>query len=257
MNLTKTLRFDDDVLSVLQAMDWQDEGALGIITGGQLERDLYLRVNKALAAMGGKWNRKRGGHVFPLDPRAQVEGLLQNGSLDVVRDGFFETPPAVIDRMVQIAGLELGRLRWGDRILEPSAGLGAIASRLRGIAGITLHVCEKHPQRAVVLEAAGYNLVAHDFFDLIRPWYDVVVMNPPFENGQDIDHVRHAYYLLNEGGQLVSVMSEGPFFRDDRKAAEFREWLDTVGGWSEKLPANSFRESGTGIAARLVAISKD
>ena len=31
-------------------------------------------------------------------------------------------------------------------------------------------------------------------------------MNPPFTHHQDIDHVRHAYDLLDAGGVLVAIM---------------------------------------------------
>ena len=89
--LTKTLKFDQEVLNVLRAMRWENDGTLGIISGGQLDRKLYERLNKALEAMGGKWNRKAGGHVFDADPRPAVEGLLDNGTLAVEKDGFFET----------------------------------------------------------------------------------------------------------------------------------------------------------------------
>jgi 16S rRNA G1207 methylase RsmC len=82
--------------------------------------------------------------------------------------------------------------------------------------------------------------------------FDSIFMNPPFENLQDVDHVRHAYALLAEGGELVAVMSESPFFRMDKKAVDFRAWLDEIGGYSEQLPAGSFQESGTGVQARLV-----
>ena len=79
-------------------------------------------------------------------------------------------------------------------------------------------------------------------------------MNPPFENGQDIDHVRHAFGMLRPGGILVAIMSPGPFFRSDRKAAAFREWFDAMGGERRDLPAGAFRESGTGVATVLVTV---
>ncbi|HPT88716.1 MAG TPA: hypothetical protein PL004_12815, partial [Bacillota bacterium] len=48
------------------------------------------------------------------------------------------------------------------------------------------------------------------------------------------------------------------FFRNDKKAKEFREWLESVGGSSEKLPEGSFKSSErpTGVATRLVVIEK-
>ena len=256
--LTKTLKFDDDVLEVLSSMDWRDDGRLGVITGGQLERGLYMRVNKALESIGGKWNRKSGGHTFQSDPRPQVEGLVKTGALTVERDGFFETPRAVVERMLELVPPESMALT-----LEPSAGLGAIVRVLdeRGVDWIVM--VEKNEQRCAALEKEFKRqdrwVIQGDFMNFQEhPGYrfDRVYMNPPFEELQDIDHVRHAYDLLTNGGALVAVMSEGPFFRSDRKAEEFRAWFDMVGGHSEKLPEGSFKESGTGVNARLVVIRK-
>lgn len=81
-------------------------------------------------------------------------------------------------------------------------------------------------------------------------------MNPPFEEGQDILHVRHAYECLAEDGAMVAIMSEGSFFRQDKRAADFRAWLDLVGGSNEELPADAFKESGTSVRTRLVVIRK-
>jgi hypothetical protein len=67
-------------------------------------------------------------------------------------------------------------------------------------------------------------------------------MNPPFEKGQDIEHVRHAYDQLKPGGRVVAIMSEGPFFRSDKKATEFRDWLESR--------RRHQREAGRGIVHR-------
>lgn len=251
--LTKTLRFDDDVLTVIRAMEFSPDGCLGKITGGQLERKLYERVNKAIDAMGGKWNRKAGGHVFATDPRPMVEGLLDNGSLTVERDGFFETPRAVVERMLELVPLDHN----GD-YLEPSAGIGAIADALveHGVPRDRIACVEKNEQRVKVLIAKGYDVDCADFMSYMDYGFVRVYMNPPFEAGQDADHVMHAYDLLDYDGEIVSVMGEHAFFANDRKSVEFREWLDEVGGYSEQLPPGSFKESGTGVSARLVVIKK-
>ena len=81
-------------------------------------------------------------------------------------------------------------------------------------------------------------------------------MNPPFEQGQDIEHVRHAFDWLATGGHLVAVMSNGSFFREDKKATAFRDWLAYVRGESYPLPEDSFKESGTGVRTRLAVIAK-
>jgi len=244
--LTKILQFDNDVLAVLRTMGWQDDGKLGILTCGQLDRKLYVRVNKALNAMGGKWNRSKGGHIFPLDPRPQVEGLIENGVLTVECDSFFETPPEVVAHMVELVQ------PIGD-VLEPSAGLGAIADRLP-ISKAHILCIEKNEQRAAKLREKGYVVQCGDFLTMTPGVFDTIFMNPPFEEGQDIGHVQHAFECLALGGVLVSVMSVGPFFRSDRKATAFREWLDRIGGYTIDLPLNSFKHSGTSVNACLVVI---
>ncbi len=244
---TKQLRFDDSVLDILRGMEWSQDGLLGTLTCGQLERPMYLKVNRALAAMGGKWNRKQGGHLFPMDPRPAVEGLLDNGVLVVEKDGFFETPPEVVGRMLDLIILQ-------GIILEPSAGLGAIADQIP-VDKDCIRCVEKNEQRAQVLQDKGYQTECADFLTVVGR-YDTIVMNPPFEQGQDIDHVRHAHGLLAPGGWLVSVVSEGPFFRQDKKAQAFRTWFDEVGGYSEKLDSGAFKSSGTQVNARLVTIHK-
>lgn len=70
-DLTKKLNFTHDVLAVVRDMDWSSDGLLGKITT-TLDRSQYVAVNKALETMGGKWNKKQGGHVFTFDPRPQV-----------------------------------------------------------------------------------------------------------------------------------------------------------------------------------------
>jgi hypothetical protein len=261
MALTKTLKFDDETLNVIRRMDWSDTGMTAVIHE-TLDRPLYEKVNKALTAMGGKWSRSIKAHVFKTDPRALVEGLLEAGSLTVARDGFFETPRAVVERM-----LELVPMKQGATVLEPSAGLGAIVRVLREYnqeAFFTL--IEKNHDRALSLEkefgeSIHVAVVCGNFLDFpsssdVLNGYERIYMNPPFEEGQDIEHVVHAYNILVEGGKMIAVMSEGVFFRRDRLATEFRNWLDVVGGRDEKLPEGSFKESGTGVNTRLVWIVK-
>lgn len=245
---TKTLKFDDETLEIIRAMLWSNDGLQVVITA-QLDRAQYQKVNTAIEAMGGKWVRAKKAHVFETDPRPAVEGLLADGSLTVEKDGFFETPPAIVAKMIEAA--QIGR---GMTVLEPSAGLGAI---VRGLLPKRADVrcIEKNQQRALKI-ADGFfiDCVIADFLTITPSPMDRVVMNPPFEEGQDIEHVRHAYNFLKPDGILVAIMSEGPFFRNDRRAVEFRAWLDDVGGESEQLPPGSFKESGTGVNARMVVI---
>lgn len=229
---------------------------------------------------------------------------------------FFPTPAEVADQMVEAAEVQAGM-----RVLEPSAGMGHLADRIRA-AGAEPDVVELSGDRRELLEEKGYNVVANDFMaftaptergftfgDLMRATdgtqgilrgqggmgsdrvrlvsddaeqrelgkfnlselegierrgvdsgYDRIIMNPPFGDRRDAEHVRHAYSLLKPGGRLVAIMGEGVFFGKDKKAEEFREWLDTLGGTSEKLPEGSFMDPSlpvtTGVNARMVVVDK-
>jgi hypothetical protein len=185
-----------------------------------------------------------------VDPIKEAERKLAG----VKYDGYFPTPPALAERMAE----ELD-IKPSHRVLEPSAGKGSLieAAIAGGARVVNIDALEAVAALQDILRLKGFNVVGRDFLEH-EGQYDRIIMNPPFENGQDIEHVQHAYTLLPEGGKLVAIMSEGPFFRGDKKATSFREWLDTVGGTSEKLPEGSFKDSdrSTGVATRLVVIEK-
>lgn len=168
-------------------------------------------------------------------------------------EGFFPTPKAIVEKMLDEADI-----KPGEKVLEPSAGKGNIADAIReSYPDNALDVVEWNASLNELLSEKGHNVVGVDFLQHSGE-YDKIIMNPPFEKGQDIDHIRHAYSLLKDGGRVVCVMSEGPFYRNDKKATEFREWLDSLGGVSEKLPEGAFKnaERSTGVNTRLVVIDK-
>jgi len=166
--------------------------------------------------------------------------------------GFFSTPRAVAVQMVRLA-----RLEPGDVVLEPSAGGGAIADVIRELhPGVTLHCIEWNVSLQELLRAKGHNVVADDFLTHSVDGWDAIIQNPPFENGQDVAHVKYAYRLLAGGGRLVSVVSEGCFFNTAKKYQEFRDWLELAGYEQVNLPADAFRESGSGAKARIIVIER-
>lgn len=169
--------------------------------------------------------------------------------------GYFPTPRAVIDQMLDRADIPAGACD----VLEPEGGSGAILDAVKEAAPLaTLTTYERHASLRDVLALKGYTLAGSDFLEAETvPRFDRVLMNPPFENGQDIEHVRHAFAMLRDGGRLVAIMSPGPFFRQDRKSQEFRAWFDDLGGEKIDLPAGSFKESGTGTASILVVIDAE
>ena len=186
--------------------------------------------------------------------RREAEAKLAIGQIP----GFFPTPRAIAERMVQEAHIEPGM-----SVLEPSAGNGALADVICELCPQAhVAVCELNYKLRELLSLKGYYVIQEsDFLNYfvtnngVNGWYRIL-MNPPFEKLADIDHVRHAYDCLKAGGRVVSIMSESTFFNSQKKAAEFREWLEEVGGWSVELPADAFRESGTTVKARIVVADK-
>jgi phospholipid N-methyltransferase len=169
---------------------------------------------------------------------------------------FFPTPQELAQRMAFDLDAEPGM-----RVLEPSGGKGNLADAVRAqVPKAAIDVVEQSHRLREILEAKGYTLVGHDFMDF-KPEqpYDRIIMNPPFSNGQDADHVRHAYDMLAPGGKLVAITGEGIFFREDAKSKAFRDWFDEVGGESEKMEGafTDRREvKTTGVNSRLLTIEK-
>ena len=194
----------------------------------------------------------------PIDPKVkELETLIQQVKFGSI-PGFFPTPPKVIERMMDLADIQIKEL-----ILEPSAGIGSIADEIKKQVpnGIDYLTCvEQNYSLAKILELKGYNVKNEDFMKFERKsLFHKILMNPPFENGQDAEHIKHAFDLLYPGGRIVAIAGEGVFFRSDKKAVAFREFVDEY-GYSEKLPNDSFNGKDsfrkTGVATRIVVIDK-
>lgn len=257
--LTKTLRFDDDVVVVLRnQVSWSPDGLRAEMP--QLNPKLYQKVKKAFEALGGKWSRRDNATIFNEDPRQQVEGLVTKGVLSVARDGFFRTPKEVVWRMLSLMAVGIGDYNW----LEPSAGDGAIVEVLLAERHLAqrIYCIEQNPKRCQIIRESfpGVRVACGDFMryrNSIRIPFHRMIMNPPFEEGQDGEHVRKAYTLLAPGGKMSAILGEGIFFRDDRKSETFRTWMKTVGAYNERLPEGSFRQSGTNVNTRLLIVEKE
>ena len=170
-------------------------------------------------------------------------------------DGYFPTPEKIALDMADKLDV-----KPGQTVLEPSAGKGSLADAVLKKYGsdVKIDTIEVNSTLADLLKIKGYKPIQEDFLKIKDKKYDRIIMNPPFENGQDMDHVRHAYYLLEPGGKMVAIMGEGGFFRSDKKSSDFRDWLEDKNGESKKLPEGSFKTSDnpTGVNTRLVVIKK-
>jgi hypothetical protein len=235
------------------------EGNLVQLPDEQLERKLYEAVNKVLASLGGKWNRRQKAHVFAPDVEiaAELSAVLDTGILKRTLHGFFETPRALGERLVALADVRPEHL-----VLEPSAGRGALSDLLAAIVpGDRLYQVELLASNHRVLIEKGYlapRLILGDFLAVERlPRFDRVVMNPPFERRQDVRHVLRAYELLAPGGRIAAIMSAGTSFREDRLTAQLRALVESSpGGAIIDNPDGAFAESGTEVRTITVTLGK-
>lgn len=244
------MKVDTEVLSVLDRAKTEGN-ALYLV--GQLERPLYTKANNVLEAAGGKWNRKAKAHIFDGEAAERIEQILLTGSIDIPKDEFefFPTPPDVAARVIELADISAGQ-----RILEPSAGRGALVEPLESL-DVSVDCVEKMPANAKHLFGLGWlNRVAEGDFLSIEPVpdYDRVLMNPPFSKQADIKHVMHALRFLKPDGLLVSVMAAGVVFRDNKLTIGLRDLIRERGGDIEALPEGSFKASGTGVNTVIVTI---
>lgn len=185
-----------------------------------------------------------------------MKDSLKGGGVQVVSaPQLFPTPPALADRMVDLA-----RIQDGDSILEPSAGAGALLqaiARRHDVEALTIHGVEINQGLASRLQGIFPSAAVHcaDFL-ACEPSalgnFDAILMNPPFENAQDIEHITHALEFLQPGGRLVAICANGP-----RQNAKLKPMIEEMGGEWEVLPAGTFKTSGTMVNAALITVSKD
>lgn len=173
----------------------------------------------------------------------------------------FPTPPELARRMCDEAGILAGR-----RVLEPSAGTGNLIRAARDNAtgfdcfslvaveqnyNLVQHL-ERERNRTLYANENNFRIHCADFLEWFgdedgQAGFDVVLMNPPFQNGEDIKHIKHAITFLKPGGRLVAICAGGP-----RQNEQLRPMIEDAGGTWEPLPPDTFKESGTGVNTVLL-----
>jgi predicted RNA methylase len=222
----------------------------------QLSPTDYPKANKIIEALGGKWSRKAGGHVFPeKDPEEVIADYLVTGKIDKPEKlGFFPTPASLAEELVRKMGLAPG-----DTVLEPEAGVGALAVAAAAVVGMGNVRCyELQARNCDKLRGLGFDTEETDFLKVAPPSdpseaVTAVLMNPPFEYQRDIEHVEHAFKFLAPGGKFGAIMSQSITFRTNAKTVRFRQFLEEMGATVTANDADAFRASGT--LARTVTVT--
>lgn len=240
------------------------EGNLVKLPEGQLDRKLYQEVAKALELIGGKWKGgKVMGFVFAKDPTDLLSQIANGENRNLKKEfQFFATPEELADRMVEMAQIE-----DFHRVLEPSAGQGAIVSAIhRQHPDVDVEVYElMDVNRSILLNTvdnSGVGRMKLKGFDFLesdvntKEVYDRIIGNPPFTKNQDIDHLTRMYDLLKIGGMVVCITSQSWKIGTQKKQVAFAKWLEDLKAYQEELPKGTFKSSGTNVGAMLIKIIK-
>lgn len=209
-----------------------------------------LRARKQLRRMGMTKNAHLR-HALRLYQDLQVKVVQEDPVVAAERSlvgtripGFFPTPQSLVDHMIELADL-----KPTDLVLEPSAGIGSIAESVLE-AGATVHCIEIQPSLVDILEMKQLPTIHGDFMDetlALPEGISRILMNPPFENKQDLAHIQRAYNLLPPGGRLVAIASNSI-------NTYGAEWLATVGARVDKNPEGAFKTAFRPTSVETVTI---
>lgn len=265
-------KIDNETL--FQAADRHFKGtrAQGIYESQDAYEALEIAVNRlimesdmspAVGDVAAKANLRRlealNAQLPPRPVRSQQQQQLQQ----------FSTPPAYAYLAVWAA-----KLKPGDIVLEPSAGVGALAAWARK-AGATVITNELDPKRSALLEALqlGRNYRENaDRIDLVlgpqlQRAPSVVIMNPPFSakatmggkrvHGVDAGHVEAAIRLVQPNGRVVAIVGQG-LAPDAPKAAEFWNRMRSRSHPRAAIgiPGAVYERYGTSFGTRLLVFDK-
>lgn len=240
------------------------DGNIAKITIPDLERDLYEEVNETLNRLMGKWDRSKGGHVFTYEPETAIHAVVHLGYMPEKNPtAFFPTPKKLVDDMFNsledIHYFDYRSAEHGIRVLEPSAGQGAIAKEIRSrFSNAQIDTVEFLDINQEVLREEGFEPFCGSFLDFNTDYeikYDLIMMNPPFSIEGDklafATHIEHAYKMLAEYGELVAIAPTGWIHASDKRSKAFREWVE-LGADYEIIEKGAFKESGTMVETCII-----
>lgn len=168
---------------------------------------------------------------------------------------YFATPEPVGLKMVEWANI-----KPGDKVLEPSAGHGAIARFFPAQSDVTMVEPSYDLSQRAALANGTARIINGRFEDLSRAnKFDAIVMNPPFGTGGKTayEHLAKAAKHLRQGGRLVALVPRGGI--SERRFDQFfggdeAKGLDLVA--RIKMPWVTFERAGTKVATEVLVFER-
>lgn len=217
----------------------------------------YNEIKPWIENIGGHWRERVKGFTFDgdLDIRNKVSKWREDNQ-------FFPTPKQVAKRVVQVSGLIEENKDKRIKVLEPSAGHGALLDEIPKSLDIDFYIVEPYNENVSVLDDKGYDAYEMNFETFSRlhknekGTFDYVLMNPPFSKSRDVLHTMTAYKFLKPDGILVAVISENALYYENDESKKFRDWLKSVDYTIEDVPYGLFKESGTTVDTVIIKVVK-
>lgn len=169
----------------------------------------------------------------------------------MINKNFYPTPPDLAWKMVQRLS------RSATFVLEPSAGSGALLDVLSTQAKHfgphrQLYAIESDSDLIATLHGKGYEVLGYDFLTYEpENYFNAIVMNPPFENGDE--HLLKAIEILRHG-EIVCLLNretiDNPF---SAKRKLLKTKLEALGAEIEYL-GPAFKDAERRTAVEVVMI---
>lgn len=205
---------------------------------------------------GGKASDRTVAKTSPYEQaKTHYYGRMKTTGRRDQREGldFYATPEPVGYKMAEWAGI-----RVYDRVLEPSAGDGAIARYFRGDSDRTIVEPSSDLSSRAQLRAPGARVENTTFEDYhLTNKHDVIVMNPPFGSGGKTayEHLEKAMRHAKVGGRIVALVPRGG--NADKRladlAAKSTNWRLTA---DVHMPAVTFEKAGTAVNTRILVFDR-
>lgn len=147
---------------------------------------------------------------------------------------FYPTPEELVNKM-----LDGVNLNYVKTVLEPSAGKGNIIQGLKNHAryqNLDIDCIEINKDLRNCLKGAGYRVVGDDFLTYTTmKQYDLIVMNPPFSNGDA--HLMKALKMQQRHGGAVIALVNAETIRNPytNLRKELVQLIENAGGTAEYI----------------------
>lgn len=260
----KVLTITDQIREILKTAKVSN-----VVRLKQMSDDEYDSIKLIMESLDTHWRQVELGFKYECSPneiRKRINDIMKKEFIEIddtkefkIDNQFYQTPDWLAEKMVNMAGI-----KCGDKVLEPSAGLGAIAKYIK-LKTNNLSLIEPNKDNVHRLRKMGFSVnhtTLEQFYkrkmrcQVLRK-YDKIIMNPPFSNERDINHIRLAYDLLGNGGKIVAIMAENSLYYNRESTREFNRWLVKVNAQVIPLPKNTFKESGTLVDVVMAIINKN